>query len=173
MMNRQTVRLAGVSALPWNKPATRQAMLKIVGDIGGPVDLNPARRYSGADHAILLDAGRLLVAGTRAATGVGLVDYAEAAKRNWFDLLLVRCGGCEATYDIYLHQCGRWLTGYRRAYRGGSFWLYPPEHSGLPFIEATARGLALSRSAPFADQQQFDAQVFFGNRGASEWKEAA
>lgn len=90
MINNQIPRPdQGVAALPWTTPGTMKAMLKIATAIGGPVDLAPCRRFAGTVNTILLEAGRLLIAGTRTASGIGLVDYVNA------DRIFLRSAGAK------------------------------------------------------------------------------
>lgn len=174
MINNQIPRPGqGAAVLPWAKPKMLKAMLKIAGAIGGPVDLYPGRRFPRTDNAILLEAGRLLFAGTRTASGIGLFDYVEAAQPHGFDMLLVRCCDDDVTYDICLHQLGRWYTGYRRAYADGVVRFCPPAHSDLPYIDATARGLVVRHYVPLIDRLQFDAGASLVAQDAREWEHAA
>lgn len=155
MNNEAAAPLACRPTLPWNKPTTMQAMLKIAADIGGPVDLDPGRRFPGISNAILLECGRLLIAGTRSAPGIGLFEYAEAARPHGFDLLLVRNDGSDATYDIRHHQSGRWMTGYQRDDSDGSLRLCPLDNSDQRCIKVTARGLIVAQSADLVDRKVY------------------
>lgn len=174
MQNMNMPRSAGnVTSLPWIKAATQRALMKTAADIGGPVDLNPDRRFPGTENAILLEGANLLIAGTHTGPSIGLPDFREAAKRHGMDMLLARFAGSVMSYDIYRYRADDWLTGYQRAYCEGSFWFCPPDDTSLPFIKAGNRGLILSQHAPFANARRFDAGISLAAWNGTEWREAA
>ena len=116
--------------LPLAREAVRRPMLKIAHEIGGLIDFNPHHRVPGAEGALLLQEGGVLVMGTSQFRPLGWNLAEEISSRHGLDVLLLRFDAYQVTFDIGMSSRGAWLTRYRRWAIDGELWFIPTEHDG-------------------------------------------
>lgn len=145
--------VSGECRLAAPRDAIRRPMWKLAELIGGPVDLNPARRFANTQGGLLLPRANLLVLGTalpRPALGDAAATIADMHGLN---VILVRFSAFAVQIDLRLQETGHWLDDCRLWRRGSALWLLPREFAS-PYVEAAASGLIQSAVSPYRDARE-------------------
>lgn len=156
--------------LPLVREAVKRPMLKVAHEIGGLIDFNPHRRVPGAEGALLLQEGGVLVMGTSQFRPLGWELAEEISSRHGLDVLLLRFDAYRVTFDICMSSRSAWLTHYRRWSIDGELWFIPNNDDGSPYVKASRYGFLLLDHPPYATASQRDAG--FGQECQAVWKEA-